>query len=454
MLWQAASQQFLAVSVLAIPCFLAILYFSFGDRAGILLTILPMGWIGCLAFYHDSLNRRYLFYGERGFSVSRVWVTRMAMPICVVLLMYAWSVWILNRGYQFGVSDGLFISSTILFACGVLASVWVTRPVLAFLVGPVLAASIGMALGSGLQPYPDYLAFWSLAAIPVLFATWRLQRRWMNGQRDFGFHWRCVAYVLLGPLVVYISVYGHRFATMPKEIPQWRAATFAEASEITFKPSPEMSDGLLDRYRSASSTLGLNQFRNREANYVNDLIQLFRLSRQVREAVVDGHVDPQFILTSVERDEARALFQLQSLEYSYPSIPDDVVEQIPTDQVRRESRRLALLTAWHHYQTQSWDVELENQRTYGPKTFAGLAVCPWRYKLTFEQARADRAVDLATQATLEYVERGNVHSDTNEMTSLWQEALGPYVDSRKSMPISLEADTLIARFRELASRDQ
>ncbi len=454
MLWQAATQQFLAVSVLALPCLLAVfLFFSRGDNPAILLTILPICWIGCLTFYHDSLNRRYLFYGERGFSISRVWITRMALPVSVVLLALVWNILIVNRGYLYGTSQVWLFSSAIVFACGALASIWVARPVLAFLVAPVLAVFTAISLGSGLQPYPDYVDLWSLAAIPILFATWRLQRRWMNGQRNLGFHWRCLAYVLLGPLVVYGSVYGHRFATMPKEIPQWRAATLAEASKITFEPSPETSEALLNRYREASLAIGVD-VNIRKTDNRRELLSLLLVSRQVRQAVIDGQIDPQFILTQVERDEAQSLSELQSLQYSYPWIVTEIVEQIPSGQIRRESRRLALLAAWQSYQTQSWDVEGGDQRMYRPKTFAGLSVCPWRYKLTFEQTRADRTVDLATQATLEYVEHGNVHSDTSELTLLWQEALGPYVDSRKSTPISLEADKLIARFRELASRDQ
>ena len=187
----------------------------------------------------------------------------MALPISVVLLAFAWNIWMLNRGYRPATSQVWFFSSTIVFACGALASIWVARPILAFLVGPVFALCIGLALGTGLQPYPDYLDLWSLAAIPLLFATWRLQRRWMNSRRDAGFHWRCVAYVLLGPLVVYISIFGHRFATMPKDIPQWKATTLAEASKITFQLTPETSEALLDSYRSAA--LAINKNRNYSA---------------------------------------------------------------------------------------------------------------------------------------------------------------------------------------------
>ncbi len=202
-----------------------------------LVVALGSCWLGTLAFYGDNVRRRCAFLADRGLSPSHVWWTRLApSALCLALLLsLAISLRFLPANWRW---HGIFsntrnhpalLPSLLLvgFAFGQLVGQWVRRPTLAFFGAPAYGLFSCMVLFFLFSIYGSY-AWTSILMVPVLlFATWRLTRRWLDDRIDGGFHGRVLAYTALATLMPILAIFGHRYATIPAEMPQWRSEMLA-----------------------------------------------------------------------------------------------------------------------------------------------------------------------------------------------------------------------------------
>ncbi len=456
LLWQAASQQAapttsLTIFVLAatVGCQLAKNNWNAIFPIMGMSIVLDMCWLGSLTFYSDTLRRRHLYFAERGLSRNRVWLTRMAIPSAAIVVI-ATFVWLVFPDHSYDL-DFVHISTVIgcvAFAIGSLVSMMATRPVLGLIVSPTLVVMSLMLSSTLFNYYADYLPSILLAAIPILFATWRLLPRWSRGRRGIGFDARVAGYLLLGPLLVCVYLFGHRIVTTPAEMPEWRAARFAELVEI-----PESDNYPIGEYETALQVF--NKPRNYEdtESALPAATYLIEVTRDCREAIVRGELHPS-VLTKIEQGEASVLAQIKYGIYleDAASYRSRILAALASDSLRRDSRRAALISDWRSYQSQSWrDTKLPGM-PYAPKTFGGVTVAWQHYAYSFDRLRADRFVDAATKATLEYIESDAVQptdETVQRLQALWCNAFDvPSVYAEAALPISLQADLWIAELRK------
>ena len=241
MLWQQRQQiAIYAAALIAINLYFGFIHGhsrSYESRQTVLAEFAPLvmmlsvGWLGCLAFYGDSVRRRCAYFADRGVSPTKVWWTRL-LPVCligiVLLGIWFWASWMRNENNLVPVAFTVYM--LVIFACGQMAAMWLRRPTLSFFAAPVYTLLISLPYLFFLLPaYESYL--WTPAlALPVLFfATWRLTGRWLERRIDIAFHWRAIAYSILAAVLPCIVIVGHRLSTMPAAMPEWRAQNDVES---------------------------------------------------------------------------------------------------------------------------------------------------------------------------------------------------------------------------------
>ncbi len=453
LLWQAASQQAAPALGLTVLALAASYVASVGRRNPFveltsMIIVLSLCWLGSLTFYSDTLRRRHFFFADRGISRTRVWLTRMALPSGAMLLFAIASASMYGRFWDDRSEYAVIVIGLVGFAVGSLSSLLATRPVLGQIVSPVLLAVISAGLfGFVLIDFESYWPAMLLAAIPMLFATWRLLPRWSRAQRGIGFDGRVVGYVLLGMLSVFIYIHAHRLATVPAALPEWRAARLAEPITTASTYTGSTTD-YFEAQQTFSALPAITHMDVATRVCTESLVQ----SRKAREAIIRGELSPSF-LTRLEHDEAKILSRCRSLRIGTtdPQLLTKVLDQLASDSLRRDSRRAALVSEWRGYQSQDWQNPQLLGRTYSPKKLFGKAVAPRHANSWIERWRADRFVDAATNATLKYVDKGQSQpsrDESRELRSLWKNVYDMRSNADdQNLPISLEADKLIAELR-------
>ena len=105
-----------------------------------------------------------------------------------------------------------------------------------------------------------------------------------------------------------------------------------------------------------------------------------------------------------------------------------VLSQIPSAELRQESRRIALLGEWQVYNRQSWWVGEGKSMQAAPKNFLGFPVALMRSAIPYERQRADRNVDEITYLLLKLCEQPSDadHLQFQEQALVvWRDLLGP-----------------------------
>jgi len=227
LLWQQVRQT--APACLFIICMSLLLMFLFvvtyhrPARSGVHVTVigglihlfvtLSASWLGVLTFYGDNRHRRHAFFADRGISPTQVWWTRM-VPTSLTLFVLASVVLAFGSFFSLGSSvagarDVTMLSLiAVLFAFGQLISQGIERPVLALFAAPAYAAICLMPILYCFDGLPSVLTWiLILPTVPVLlFASWQLSGRWLEGRNDAGYYIQILGYTMIAialPCLIY-----------------------------------------------------------------------------------------------------------------------------------------------------------------------------------------------------------------------------------------------------------
>lgn len=465
LLWQQNRQMaWLGVALAVIAAFCLMIQQPGGLRSDLMSVVrdlsLPLvwvcvSWLGGLVFYGDNVRRRAIFFADRGISASQVWWTRMLLPggLCLALIATVWMSDMSRREAQTWI-----VMTALAFAFGQMVGQWVKRPVLTFFASPVYAAVATIAFFMLLQFYPNYY-YVGLIAVPVLlFASWRLTGRWLADRVNAGYHWRVLAYSALSLAIPMALIVSSRIRSTPALDASWRARiaqadpALTERSELVIAPitfgaigtstdfdtaTPEQHLELLDRELAAESIGEHLYFQEIDAlldqsGFVADeralksVEILLKWTNLIREDAIDGNLGMDHLEYGAERSEQLAVSWLSAVagrDRSNEIIR--LVNMIPDSEMRRQSRRSALIHEWNQYHNTPWireDGEL-NAKSY----LDSLVAYSVRF-LGFERTRADRYVDELTKLLLQQLDTGLPEYDSDGMRErdrLCAEIIGP-----------------------------
>ena len=152
-------------------------------------------------------------------------------------------------------------------------------------------------------------------------------------------------------------------------------------------------------------------------------------SNRVRQQVCEGEM-PCMDLMFAERceyDASIALFDMYDQTGMTRPLAR-VLSQIPSAELRQESRRIALLGEWQVYNRQSWWVGEGKSMQSAPKNFLGFPVALMRSAIPYERQRADRNVDEITYLLLKLCEQPSDADNLRfqeQALVVWRDLLGP-----------------------------
>ncbi len=212
LLWQFAKQNTVTlraiVGLFAVAAFLAAIskvepyrhssdQVFFGSGSAVLaafLVVLAISWLGALAFQSDMLHRRIRFLSDRGVSPVVTWLSRQAIPVClvgiglIVTLLLATRSLAASLGPNHGLTVELFQVILVATLFGALPIYTVSQWVGQFFPSPIIATITAPVISFGLAAYLTFAAgtigtsFVMLGVVAVLplITTFVLTRRWMD----------------------------------------------------------------------------------------------------------------------------------------------------------------------------------------------------------------------------------------------------------------------------------
>ncbi len=370
------------------------------DLAPLFIAI-GASWLGGLAFYGDNVRRRCVFFADRGISPTRIWLTRVLIPIlcCVVLVGLALLAGV-GHPHE-GTATAVLI--VVMLSFGQLVGQWMQRPVMTFLAAPAYTAVTTVILSVVLSMYSSYVwtAIW--VAPVMLLASWRLCGRWLEGRVDFGYQWRVFAYTALAIAVPITTVIGSRYFSTPELMPQWRARMLAvqmpadtgasylngiNREEISpdvfsyvgasgkFANASADEKGEMLQQELASDRIGdhvsfddIQQFLNLRDSHYHNLNQmavavLLKWDGKIRQNVADGKYTLSELEQIAEPAEVAAVAALEWMtqRQTTPELAK-LIDAIPDRTLRRQSRRNGLITQWKLYNQEDWKSEFAERRS-------------------------------------------------------------------------------------------
>jgi hypothetical protein len=447
-------------------------------------------WLGCLVFSGDNVRDRRRFFADHGISPRWVWWTRMFIPSIGILVI---AVLLLAQFTQFASpEDSSFLLAVfvlLLFSSGLFTSQWTRRSVLPFLITPTLVSILGSIwMVYFFQHYGPYLwLIWT--SIPVLLIGSRLlTNRWLRDETSWGYHTLAIFTLALAMSVPIVVTFGQRVATMPAAMPSWRAAILAEAPSLSQLKTRDADNRIMaNAFESGqiviSNSVGnLSRTEQRErlsAELDSDKIAeqltfsagrailqlslnaaaqdlesapdlevaklaaqvLLKWDNEIRRGILAGEwVGNEALLylaTGSELSEQAVVKALESLvsdprimAESQPALKT-LIDAIPDHELRRQSRRAALISAWRDYDARPFTRQTPQGVIVYHKSFGPLGAIPspqiaW---FPFEQLRSDRYVDRLVRVLLEQLEHGlpanEQAADFRRRGALYAEALGP-----------------------------
>lgn len=212
LLWQFAKQNTVAlraiVGLFAVAAFLAAVskvdpyrhssdqvFFGSGSAAlAAFLVVLAISWLGALAFQSDMLQRRIRFLSDRGVSPVMTWLSRQAIPVClvgiglIVTLLLATRSLAASLGPNHGLTVELFQVILVATLFGALPIYTVSQWVGQLFTSPIIATITAPAISFGLATYLTFAAstigtsfiILGVVAVLPLITTFVLTRRWMD----------------------------------------------------------------------------------------------------------------------------------------------------------------------------------------------------------------------------------------------------------------------------------
>lgn len=404
--------------------------FRFIAEIAPLIVWVSVAWIGGLTFYGDNVRRRVDFFADRGVSATQIWLSRLLLPtmLSVVLLIVA------SRGRPVILDVATWMSLIwIAFGFGQLVGQWVRRPVLTFFAAPTFAAVVAFFHALIFSLYYPYLWLTFFVTPVLLFASWRLTSRWIANRIDFGYHWRVVAYSALAIALPIACLFAIRIATTPELDVAWRSKMLQsnpldESSSDATWISPiafghvgvsgefeELDEeGVLLQLQKEldSDTVGEHivfdeaiTLLDQDSAVTRKTIEvLLKWSRVVREQTLNGNAGFALLESAAERSESRAVSHLQAISGMNPSTEiAELIEQIPDAELRKKSRRMAIIQEWNRYRSVSWKGATG---IVEPKTFMNALVAYSVKQIPFERKRADRYVDEMTKLMIGQLDKG------------------------------------------------
>lgn len=491
--WALAWQQFRHMAPLAIPIvvlvWIAIFYSVMEGSRGHSLNqaVKPMAMLcialgitslGGMTFYNDSLRRQVAFFADRGISAAKVWGSRLAVSACFVFL--CWGPICVAAYFETpteivsAVFPYAYLTFLVLMAwsVGALISMSARRPILAFFGAAVAFPILLYPLAFYWVVYPSYVYVLGIVIPIFLLTTFRLCRRWIDGEMGWGFHLRALGWIGIAFAVPSIIVFGHRWISMPGQPTEIRRQLYSQnlpsqpnrSSTMLLPWSTKIESGAFafNRYTNIDTTIAVPVYAgfydpvNRPAGDINaetidrfdaelteedpvgiyvsfkDLFQtlqtnasfrnqrivasqidfskvkiyptessrkaievLLSWSRRTRELVVSGDEGMSTLIKVAESADRLAIDVLTA--WPGESWKRDAISKIPSDELRHESRRIAIASQWRLYDDGEWTGAFAS-----PRTFAGASVlnptCAW---LGIEQKRADRKLAIAVNRLIE-----------------------------------------------------
>ncbi len=219
LLWQFAKQNTIAlraiVGLFAVAALLASMsgidphrqssdqiFFGSGSAAlAVFLVVLAISWLGTLAFQSDMLHRRIRFLSDRGVSPVKTWLSRQAIPVCLVGIGLIVTLFAATRGLSasFGSNQGLTVElfrailvSTLFGALPIYTvSQWVGQlypsPIIATITAPVISFGLAAYLTFAASTIGTSFVILGVVAVLPLITTFVLTRRWMDCRFSIGY---------------------------------------------------------------------------------------------------------------------------------------------------------------------------------------------------------------------------------------------------------------------------
>ncbi|MGB7324041.1 MAG: hypothetical protein WBD31_04165, partial [Rubripirellula sp.] len=403
--------------------------------------------LGAIVFYGDNVNRRLAFFADRGISPGKIWWTRMLLPLAACLLV-AFVVAMTTNDRTRNPDQYLWLLIPGLFACGQVVSMWMSRPILSIFAAPVYVMLLAIPLKLFYEYYYGY-GWTAVIVIPILlFATWWSCSRWLAAQRSKGFHARLVGFTAAAVLLPMVAVLSHRIATTPAINHAWRSKALAATMNVGHLSGSPMYL-LSGDDRSTRGWGGVNKFWNLEENYESleelqeiiqtdiesiataqhritndDILMIFDPLNSGWEMSAEEHTalrhnTMKLVLTRINYAREYALSSGLTLQHlqGIAEVPEqmavgllsgspkmfgdeeavrELVEMVPSDKLRRESRIKTLLAEWRRYQP---DFPRFIQSATGvelPPTFGGVQLSQPGL-LGIEKRRSDRFLDEAVR---------------------------------------------------------
>ena len=271
LLWQFGRQSWmlLAASVAAIAG--AALWAVYGSDSpesaftGVALLLTGTSWLGAGAFVGDHLKGRIRFLADRGVSPTLVWVTRHALPCCLLLTAGLLVPWSIARS-QTGVGQVTTMTMAVAFFVAMLAIVYSASQWIGQLIGSPIVAAIAAPVVAWLAVWAATHGGWmfgapiwlvAIASLLPLVTTWALMSKWMDGRLDVAY-WLAHASALA--LIIALMISPTVIAWFEPGMPRNVAAEIKQlpplAVPLTELTTPSIEPGSSEREEATSATGG------------------------------------------------------------------------------------------------------------------------------------------------------------------------------------------------------
>ncbi|TWU37298.1 ABC transporter permease [Novipirellula artificiosorum] len=444
-----------------------------------LFLSLAVIWLGGATFYGDAVRRRCAYFADRGISPTAVWWTRLAVPalFCLVVggLMLIPSSSAAQQSDRSNDFQGSLLFAAALagiFVVSQFASQITHRPVLGFLVAPVAVVLYYMFVAMTAVVYDLYAGAMALALPVLLFATWRMTPRWLEGRFGTGFYARAFGYAALALVLPWTLILASRVITTPAFDGEWRTAMFHKSEarlsvvEQNLEEHPPMEidsqaydyglgqypfTDLTDIKKRLEQELADEEGIGRHVSFPQlefvarnlvDLQQNEGLSREEsddvqrmamktlakwarasRELVLRYSVSSA-VVSQIAEPAERLLVEQFHDGLGTPEQLGEIVAMIPDAELRKKSRELKLIQEWQAYQVAPWYRDPSGYQ----KSFLGQPVGVGVAWLPLERRRSDRFLDQAVKVTLDGLKNGlpaKASVAYERRRALWGQMVGP-----------------------------
>ena len=413
LIWQSSRQNTLLwcglLLIVVIPgAFL--LQINNSSEADLLLPLLmPVGlafsWLGTLVFGSDAYRGRIHFLAQRGLAPGLIWWTRMAFPLGIVLvLMLAVPFGIrgfYSRQHHFS-PWSLAVGMAMIFAFTQWFSQWTRSTLISFCVAPAVAALTSGYLIFVTESFQAPLWIFIPPIVVALLATRLMLCPWMDGRLDMRY-WAGHGALLLVALGIPLMPFLYTWLTYPDMPAAMKLALVTEAEQYQQSPRPDVVDlesnklfsptddataepkdivtAISDRLDALEKELAATPgpiviignrlaietadllslrmdsmidaegFTEAEQKYrqryrqaigiVDDIIRHLRLCESLQEQAYADYIE-RWLVNELSKPGRKEIFS----EQQYARI----VSRLADQQKRHQSRRRAIVMAWHEAQ--------------------------------------------------------------------------------------------------------